>query len=429
MAQSGLKCLLAILVISLIFVISLQVASMAQANDGRIWEEMDSNTTVNLYDIWGSSSSDVFAVGEDGTILHYDGSTWEEMTSNTTKTLYDISGSSSSDVFAITCTITEDTRRRHRTYWQYENIILHYDGSTWEEMTSNTTKCLRGIWGSSSSDVFVVGSDGTILRYGIEPEVTVTVPRTKVTVTVPRPTVAGVSISSGDQEATLEVVITGAKFSGATTVSFGHGITVNRFTADSSTQITAYISIAADATVGARDISITTTGGSGKLYDGFTVTVPAPTLTGVSVGSGNQGITLDVAITGADFTGATDVSFGSGITVNSFTVDSLTKITASISVAADATIGVRDVSVTTPAGTGTLTGAFAVEVAPPKPPPPTAPPPPTTTPQPVTPEPTPSEPARGPSCGFGAGTAGLGELLVILGVVLVGFVFTRFRQR
>jgi hypothetical protein len=36
---------------------------------------MVSPTGQNLLDIWGTSGSDVYAVG-DGGILHYDGSTW-----------------------------------------------------------------------------------------------------------------------------------------------------------------------------------------------------------------------------------------------------------------------------------------------------------------------------------------------------------------
>jgi hypothetical protein len=34
---------------------------------------MDSSTSNWLHAVWGSSSSDVFAVGGDGTILHYSG--------------------------------------------------------------------------------------------------------------------------------------------------------------------------------------------------------------------------------------------------------------------------------------------------------------------------------------------------------------------
>lgn len=38
-----------------------------------LWSAMSSGTTADLHAVWGSSSSDVFAVGTDGTILHYEG--------------------------------------------------------------------------------------------------------------------------------------------------------------------------------------------------------------------------------------------------------------------------------------------------------------------------------------------------------------------
>ena len=48
------------------------------------WSEMTSGTTVSLPAIWGSSGSNVFAVGDNGTILHYDGTAWSAMTSGST---------------------------------------------------------------------------------------------------------------------------------------------------------------------------------------------------------------------------------------------------------------------------------------------------------------------------------------------------------
>ena len=42
---------------------------------------MVSGTTFYLYDVWGSSPADVFAVGGRGTVLHYDGKSWEAMVS------------------------------------------------------------------------------------------------------------------------------------------------------------------------------------------------------------------------------------------------------------------------------------------------------------------------------------------------------------
>jgi hypothetical protein len=87
---------------------------------------------------------------------------------------------------------------------------------------------------------------------------------------------------------------------------------------------------------------------------------PPPTVSSVAPGSGNQGQTLDVSITGTNLNGATAVSFGAGITINSFSVAFSTLITANITIAPGAALGPRDVSVTTPAGTGALAGGFTV---------------------------------------------------------------------
>jgi hypothetical protein len=51
--------------------------------------------------VWGSSGSDVFAVGDGDTILHYDGADWSAMSSGTYHRLYGVWGSSDRDVFAV----------------------------------------------------------------------------------------------------------------------------------------------------------------------------------------------------------------------------------------------------------------------------------------------------------------------------------------
>ena len=109
--------------------------------NGSAWSLMTSGTTQALSGIWGSSGNDVFAVGTGGTILHYNGSAWSLMTSGTTQYLNRIWGNSGSDVFAV----------------GGGGTILHYNGSAWSPMTSGTTQALNGIWGSSGSDVFAVG--------------------------------------------------------------------------------------------------------------------------------------------------------------------------------------------------------------------------------------------------------------------------------
>jgi hypothetical protein len=110
---------------------------------------MASGETNSLEGVWGSSGSDVFAVGDNGTILHYDGSTWSPMASGTTNNLFGVWGSSETNVFAVGSNGT----------------ILHYNGSTWSSMKSGTTNRLEGVWGSSGTDVFAVGEYGSILHY------------------------------------------------------------------------------------------------------------------------------------------------------------------------------------------------------------------------------------------------------------------------
>jgi len=153
----------------------------------------------------------------------------------------------------------------------------------------------------------------------------------------------------------------GNNLTGATAVSFGADITVNSFTVNSATQITASITISVSATAGLRDVSVTTPAARhpdqrlhGPDHARHQFSQPTQAV---------QGQALSVTITGTNLSGVTAVGFGSGITVNSFIVDSSTQITASIAVSDSATVGARDVSVTKAGGTATLTGGFTVNQA------------------------------------------------------------------
>jgi hypothetical protein len=103
-----------------------------------------------LKGVWGSSETDVFAVGENGMIIHYDGVEWTKMKSPTGEHLYGVWGSSGTDVFAV----------------GENGTILHYDGLTWSaDVESGTNEALRAIWGTGSNDIYSVGDSGTILHY------------------------------------------------------------------------------------------------------------------------------------------------------------------------------------------------------------------------------------------------------------------------
>src|SRR2546427_7409028 len=88
-----------------------------------------------LRSVWGSASTDVWAVGDAGTILHWDGSAWSGFPSGTGNILYSVWGSASTDVWAVGDAGT----------------ILHWDGSAWSTVSTGTTHVLRGVGGGGSA--------------------------------------------------------------------------------------------------------------------------------------------------------------------------------------------------------------------------------------------------------------------------------------
>ena len=104
---------------------------------------MNSGTLDDLFGIWGTNGSDIFAVGRSGIIPHYDGSAWNSMNSDTTKELYGVWGTDSNDVFAV----------------GESGTILHYDGSIWSSMNSSTDPGSYSVLGVlMTADIFAAGT-------------------------------------------------------------------------------------------------------------------------------------------------------------------------------------------------------------------------------------------------------------------------------
>jgi len=61
-------------------------------------QPIDPTTPVTLIRLWGTSSSDVYAVGYNGSVYHYDGSAWAREPLGTSLPLVDVWQSSPTDV-------------------------------------------------------------------------------------------------------------------------------------------------------------------------------------------------------------------------------------------------------------------------------------------------------------------------------------------
>jgi hypothetical protein len=296
--------------------------------NGSSWTAMSSGTATGLNAIWGADNTNIYAAGASGTIIRYNGSSWSSMSGGTDVDLYSIWGTGSTHIFAA----------------GGSGVILNYDGAAFNPMARDTVSDLYSIWGLTSSNIFITGDSGTVLRYF-------------------PPVIYTILPDEGYQGETLDITITGNNFNGTSEVSFGTGISVDSFDVAGSNQIDVSITIMPGAATGSRDVSVTTPGGSFIFSDGFTVVQALPLITSISPDYGNLGKTLNVIITGNNFNGAGALSFGSGISVNSFTVISSSQISAEISISADAVLGNRNVSVTTPSGSYTLSNGFTVKQA------------------------------------------------------------------
>ncbi|MCK5796018.1 MAG: hypothetical protein KAI47_02475 [Deltaproteobacteria bacterium] len=105
----------------------------------------------DLYGVWGTSPTSVYAVGSASTVLHFDGKTWRLEDTPRTSGLMDVWGSGPKDIYAI-----GESRG-----------LLHFDGTKWtlQARAEFGSAHLWSIWGSGPKDIFVTGTGGTVAHY------------------------------------------------------------------------------------------------------------------------------------------------------------------------------------------------------------------------------------------------------------------------
>ncbi|HEX6913357.1 MAG TPA: hypothetical protein VF142_23325 [Longimicrobium sp.] len=114
--------------------------------------------------LWGSAANNVYAANYTG-MLRWDGAAWSHVPDVRWRTLNDVWGSSAANVWGVGT----------------KGELVRWDGAAWTlhrwDGTSVTPRplgdfdaparsyTLRGIWGSSAGNVFVVGDSGVVLHY------------------------------------------------------------------------------------------------------------------------------------------------------------------------------------------------------------------------------------------------------------------------
>ena len=114
--------------------------------DPGVWCTEDSpvpNVLLNV--VWAANLNDVFAVGDNGTILHRRDNVWTAMTVPTTEDLRGIWGLSATDIWAVGT----------------NGAVLHYDGQAWTPQGSFSSD-MHAVWAAATNDVWITGSRAAI---------------------------------------------------------------------------------------------------------------------------------------------------------------------------------------------------------------------------------------------------------------------------
>ena len=106
-------------------------------------------TSADLAGVFGSAPTDMWAVGEGGTTLHYDGRTVAAVPAGTSANLKDVWGTSANDVWAV----------------GDGGTVIHYDGSRFAPVASGTTVDLKAVFTARPDDVWIGGDGPTLLHW------------------------------------------------------------------------------------------------------------------------------------------------------------------------------------------------------------------------------------------------------------------------
>lgn len=178
-----------------------------------------------------------------------------------------------------------------------------------------------------------------------------------------QPALVAIEPAQATAGSTLEVSITGSQthFDASTELAFsGSGISVESLTALDATHLQAQLALAADAAAGTRSITATTGDEVAEGADLFTVIAQQWEL---APNSGRQGEVLPtVTLTGAGgLSAVSGADLGAGVTIGSISAPADdTLVLADVTIAVDARVGRRDLTLQTPAGPEVLADLFAV---------------------------------------------------------------------
>jgi hypothetical protein len=116
------------------------------------WCREASPTTAHLRSVWARSPSDVWAVGDQATVLHFDGARWSAVNTGLVDDLYGVWASGPADVWVVGGSGFPSGPI---------GVVARFDGSAWTVVQRNIPR-VDAVWGTSASDVWFAGPGGAM---------------------------------------------------------------------------------------------------------------------------------------------------------------------------------------------------------------------------------------------------------------------------
>lgn len=121
-------------------------ASSAQGTSTAVWQVSHREANGAVVSVWGAAPDDVWAAGGrqgQSLLLHRTSGQWLPVANPGKALLWSVYGMSSSDVYAV----------------GEGGLVLHWNGTAWKSVASGTTRTLFGVWAAAPGDVWLVGGD------------------------------------------------------------------------------------------------------------------------------------------------------------------------------------------------------------------------------------------------------------------------------
>ena len=123
--------------------------NILKRGESGVWEATVTNKVANFYGVDGTGATDIWAVGDQGIILHWDGASWRQTTTDSYETLRAVYAFAPDAALAV----------------GNNGAALSWDGTEWTVLNSDTHQNLYAVHGVSGVNAWVVGDGGLASQY------------------------------------------------------------------------------------------------------------------------------------------------------------------------------------------------------------------------------------------------------------------------